>query len=194
MISFRCPKCNNWLNVPESVAGSKETCPTCANVSIVPGIPTAPEPAMPVTRGADPISTGVVRAPRMPDAMKAGLAMYIASFVLGLASGSPGGKPELTEQEAAGLLGVGCIALLVVAADIVGLVMACLGRSWGAILMICTTAIALVLSVASISLFTGAAVCPFVLSNILSVASLICFVVPSAWTFYAESERCRKSR
>ena len=35
MINFRCPKCNDMLSVPESVAGEKENCP-CGNICIVP--------------------------------------------------------------------------------------------------------------------------------------------------------------
>ena len=35
MINFKCPKCNDWLSVPESMAGQPETCP-CGNVSTVP--------------------------------------------------------------------------------------------------------------------------------------------------------------
>lgn len=36
MINFRCPKCGDFLSVPESLAGSTEECPGCGNVATVP--------------------------------------------------------------------------------------------------------------------------------------------------------------
>jgi uncharacterized membrane protein len=129
----------------------------------------------------------------MPDVMKAGLAMYIFSFVFGLASPSVSGSRELSKEEAAALLGLGIIALPLISANIVGLITACLGRAWGAILMICTTAITMVLlSGCTDILPLGEPL--YALSGILSLASLICFAVPSAWTYYRQCEEHRKSR
>lgn len=194
MINFRCPKCNDWLNVPESLVGDKETCPNCGNVCIVP----TPSGSLANQNVPPSIETTAQRRvvqpePRMPDVMKVGLAMYIASFVLGLASGLLGGSLEVSEENAAGLLGMGCLALLLLPADIVGLVMACLGRAWGAILMICTTAVGLILSLASAGFVAGPGIPLYIVSWVLGIASLICFVVPSAWAFYRQSEAYRKS-
>lgn len=36
MIHFRCPKCNDQLSVPDSMAGQSETCPNCGNAAVVP--------------------------------------------------------------------------------------------------------------------------------------------------------------
>ncbi|MCY3021378.1 MAG: hypothetical protein NTW87_20375 [Planctomycetota bacterium] len=129
--------------------------------------------------------------------MQAGLAMYIVSFVFGVASSFWEGSPAFAEfprDQAAGLLAMGCIALLILPADVLGLVMACLGRAWGAILLICTTATGFVLSFASANYVPGGKSPLYILSMILGVACVICFVVPSAWAFYRQSEEYRKSR
>ncbi|MCD6378208.1 MAG: hypothetical protein J7L99_05100 [Planctomycetes bacterium] len=36
MIHIKCPKCGDFLSVPESIAGQTVTCPNCGNVSVVP--------------------------------------------------------------------------------------------------------------------------------------------------------------
>lgn len=36
MIDFKCPKCGEEMNVPDSLGGQSETCPSCGNVTIVP--------------------------------------------------------------------------------------------------------------------------------------------------------------
>lgn len=48
MINFRCPKCDDMLSVPESVAGEKETC-LCGNVCIIPVIATT-KPESPISQ------------------------------------------------------------------------------------------------------------------------------------------------
>lgn len=40
MIVFRCPRCDEQLSVPESLAGQAVSCPTCENVATTP----APHP------------------------------------------------------------------------------------------------------------------------------------------------------
>ena len=48
MINFRCPKCNDYLSVPESLAGSSEKCPNCDNICIIPNpLPSVSEPVLP---------------------------------------------------------------------------------------------------------------------------------------------------
>lgn len=55
-ISMRCPSCNKTLSAPDSAAGKKAKCPTCATLMVVPevihnaepgGIPDAPPPPLP---------------------------------------------------------------------------------------------------------------------------------------------------
>ena len=38
MIDFKCPKCQEHMSVPDSLAGQTETCPSCGNVTIVPQV------------------------------------------------------------------------------------------------------------------------------------------------------------
>jgi len=132
----------------------------------------------------------------MPDVMKAGLVMYVVSSALGLMSGL-GGFPELSEEQVTRLTGIGCIALPLFAADIMGLVMACLGRAWGAILMTCTTVTGLVLdlAIAPMGIVGSGGSAIVLLTWIIGVASLACFIVPSAaWSYYSQSEAYRKSK
>jgi hypothetical protein len=129
--------------------------------------------------------------------MKAGLAMYIANFVLGFSIGlfyyGLYGPPEISEENAAGLSGIACLLLILEPADIVGFIMACLGRAWGAILMTCTTAVGGILGLAAVNMM-GIGWSPIrVLGSIFGVASLVCFLVPSAWAYYRQSDAYRKS-
>ena len=78
MIYYGCPKCNEPLSSPESMAGKTETCPKCGNVTTVPvqqkaavatanpAPPPAPLPAGPVT----PVPAAVV-APSQPASAQA---------------------------------------------------------------------------------------------------------------------------
>ncbi len=59
MITYQCPKCDHPMSAPDAVAGQKETCPACRNVSIVPS-PSAE--VNPVAESADPTATTVVMA------------------------------------------------------------------------------------------------------------------------------------
>lgn len=193
MINFRCPKCNDWLSVAESLAGSRETCPNCGNVCIVTTPPgSTSDNNVPPSIGVEAELRVVPPEPRMPDLMTAGIAMYIAHFVLGLASGLFHGSPEISEENAAGLAQLGCLALILVPADIVGFIIACLGRAWGAILMTCATVIGWILGFAVITMGIGLNALDL-LTNILGAASLVCFLVPSAWAYYRQSEAYRKS-
>ncbi len=146
-------------------------------------------------------SRGVPSKPRMPEVIKAGLAMCITSCVLGFAIGFINGSlnpPEVSEDTAVGLIGIGCFSLILASAGIVGLIMACLGRAWGAILMTCTNAIGVVLTLpplATALMWTDFWVNPFlILVNILGIASSVCFLVPSAWAYYKQSDAYRKSK
>lgn len=155
----------------------------------------APVPSPPPVPSAQP--RGGLPRPRMPGVMQAGLAMYIVSFVLGVASGCSETWPELpavSREQAAGLLGMGCIALLILPADVLGLIMACWGRAWGAIVLLCTTATGFLLSSVSANYVPAPKSPLYILAMVLGVASVICFVVPPAWAFYRQSEEYRKSR
>ncbi len=192
MINFRCPKCDDWLSVAESSAGAKETCPACGNVCIVPA-PVQPVQGHTAAPLAEPqhSQSGPVSKPLMPDVLKAGIVLYIGAFLLSLASGLGGGSAEISEEQATSVVGMGCIALLLVLADIVGLVMACLGRAWGAILMACTTVIGFLFSLAYAASVPGTGGPLYWLSTIASLASLGCFIAPSAWAFYTECDKYR---
>jgi len=78
-------------------------------------------------------------------------------------------------------------------ADIVGLIMACLGREWGAILMTCTTAVGWVLSLAIIPMGIGWDPL-YILAQICGATSLVCFLGPNAGDYYRQSDAYRKSK
>ena len=125
----------------------------------------------------------------MPPVILWGLVLYIFSEFLGLAAAALVGVPEdMTEEQAKTLVGLGCIALFLFPAEVLGVVMACLGHAWGAILLICTEVLGLLIGLA------GAAAAPFlsmrplgVISSLAGIASFICFVVPPAWRYYEAS-------
>ena len=194
MINFRCPKCNDWLSVPDSQSGAKETCPTCGNVCLVP-VATTSSVIDAAGRQSRVSSAPRLRKPERPDVVKLGLALYIAAFVLGVINGVIAHEPEMDKEMLATLLGLGCISLLLVPADILGLVMACLGRAWGAILMICTTALDFLLWAAMAAAAPSLVFSPIaILSTISSITSLVCFILPSAWGYYADSGAYRRNR
>lgn len=137
------------------------------------------------------------RKPEVPTVVMVGLALYIVSFAVGLIGGIITGEPGIDEASAGPILGLGCIALLVLAADILGVVMACLGRAWGAILMMFSFGVGFLVSVAMAGV--APSLPPFcypvaILSRVSGIASLVCFLVPSAWRYYEASAAYRKNR
>lgn len=193
MINFRCPKCGNWLSVPMSQAGRSETCPICGNVVIVPALSQSTTPPSPSAMGPGASRQG--GKPAMPPVILWGLGLYIFTCFLGLVHGALVGLPgDMSEEQARTLVGLACIALFLFPAEVLGVVLACLGHAWGAILLICITALSLLVRLA------GAAAAPFlfmrplgVISSVTGIASLICFVVPSAWRYYDASAAYRRS-
>ena len=196
MINFRCPKCQDWLSVSISRQGQTETCPSCGNVAVVPihGEPGTPDvaPGMSLNTSED------AKKPPMPPVIRWGLGLYIASsalaFLAGSLTGMSGGIDE--EQLAGGTTGGGCFVLLVLAADILGVVMACLGHAWGAVWQIFTrglTAIPLFLDLgASASLLSSHPV--FLIALPASIGSVVFFVLPSAWPYYGACAASRQSQ
>lgn len=57
MITYQCPKCDHPISVPDTLAGGKETCSSCGNVSVVPA-----ESADPATAQFSAAATTVVMA------------------------------------------------------------------------------------------------------------------------------------
>lgn len=198
MITFQCPKCNEWLSVSESHAGARETCPHCGNVAAIP-LPSAPPPIPPA--GSTAQFSPAIRKPAMPDVMKAGLGLYIGSFVAGVLS-SVLGPPALREppspDAAVGLLVIGILALALAALDVLGFIMGCLGYAWGTILRICLYLPGLFVWAVSMlvtALGAGAgALALSVTAFFADLASLICFVVPPAWDYYRECKAYRTRR
>lgn len=47
MIHFTCPKCGDFISVPDSSAGQSTSCPRCRNVSVVPQPQASAPPAPP---------------------------------------------------------------------------------------------------------------------------------------------------
>jgi hypothetical protein len=134
----------------------------------------------------------------MPDVMKAGLAMYITSWILSFAIGFTNGTlihPQVSKDAVMGLVGIGCFSAILIPVFILGLIMACLGREWGCILMTCANIISLILTLAMglvwdiflTNLF-------YILVNILGIVSWACFLAPSAWDYYEQSDAYRKSK
>ena len=125
-----------------------------------------------------------------------GLVLYVGSFVLALLGVALFGMPRhITASQTHTIVGVGCVGLLVMFAQIAGFVMACLGRAWGATLLIFATAMDLftflvVLIAAPEVILHG----PSVITMPLSIVSVICFVVPSAWQYYEKSATYRGSQ
>jgi hypothetical protein len=167
----------------------------------VPPLPARP----PIQRSYAPYGYAPVAmpppGPRTPEVLKVGVALYILSFVAGVVSAivTPA-PPDLSEQEA---MAAACIALplamLILGLDILGMVMACLGRAWGAVILICTTAFALVLTgIVLLVAEPGSVWAQYnafdVLGLLLAVLSMVCFIVPGAWSFYRESEAHRRGR
>lgn len=175
IIIFKCLKCNEQLESPSSMAGETIACPRCRNVHRVPSTAESSRTGSRMTK------------PSMPGVFKAGIGLYVGAFVFAVLGDLAGyGSVHLAEDELAGLV---CVASLLLPLQIMGLVMACFGRAWGAILMICTTAAGLLLWIPVVAAI-GISPLEF-LSTGLGIGSLVCFIVPDAWDYYRNSERFR---
>jgi hypothetical protein len=81
VITYTCPSCEFSMQSPDSMAGGKEACPACGNVTIVPHQipvpkPKSPIPRMPTTEAAQPATITVK--------MKSANGLGIASLVIGI--------------------------------------------------------------------------------------------------------------
>lgn len=198
MINFRCPKCDDWLSVPDSSSGAKETCPSCGNVCIAP-VPTASS-ATDYARRASQVSSRAPQKPKVPRIMVLGLKLYVASLVLGFISlgfhEQP--APEMDERIMPVLLILWCVSFVRIPVEILGIVMAWLGRAWAAVVIICNFGVGL-----SVALAIAAIDAPFpgvwpsilgVLAGLSYMVGVACFLLPSAWGYYEASAGYRKNR
>lgn len=79
MVSLRCVKCGDYLNVPESASGTVETCPNCGNVAVVPDI----RPSQQEGASATPVAVaGPVYVPYAPGAVSSLVRGIIAVLLL----------------------------------------------------------------------------------------------------------------
>lgn len=73
VIIFKCPRCHDQLEVPNSLAGNVVTCPTCSNVNTVPSYHSPPtHPAQVVLQMPPP--------PACSRAVYIILALFLGSF------------------------------------------------------------------------------------------------------------------
>ena len=94
MINYKCRKCGEYLEAPNSLVGQSETCPTCGNVCVVPGpsmpVASPPRPPMAVQQvQATPVQ--YVQTPAQPQIQitmgkppKATSGLGVAALVLGI--------------------------------------------------------------------------------------------------------------
>jgi membrane protein YdbS with pleckstrin-like domain len=60
MVFYGCPKCQEPMSSPDSMAGQSESCPSCGNVAMVPASAAIPSPVAPPV--ATPVATSAPRA------------------------------------------------------------------------------------------------------------------------------------
>jgi len=183
MINFHCPKCNDWLSVPDSLIGNKETCPNCQNVCIVPNpsvVPSQPTIiTIPRVEGQSKIARQI---PRMPMIMKVGLALYIISFLSSFLMGNE--LPNIIEDMKTKIGGFACVLALCLPFEILGLIMACFGRSWGSIVMLFTAIINIFFLIQIQFVFN--------LPTLFYIGAIVFFLSPPAWEYYKESDEYRR--
>ena len=126
--------------------------------------------------------------PERPASIYWGIGLYVASTILGIREGCSAGTivgpPPSDAVLVAAVLALG-VLLLVLAVDLLGLIMACLGYAWGAILMLCTAVVGylVVAAINSSSLLT--------LANVAGIVCLVCFLLPPSWEYYRRSAAYR---
>jgi len=61
MINFKCSKCNDWVSVPDSLAGTQEACPSCGTRCVVPSVAPAhlESPAAAITKPSGGVSNSM---------------------------------------------------------------------------------------------------------------------------------------
>ncbi len=137
-------------------------------------------------------SAGPAQSPSVPGVLWVGVGIYAVLFLIGcgigFAEGAAGHDPG-ADMELACV--VGALAMLLLAADVVGIVMACLGRAWGAVLYMVAMAVWLLINLALYATATIAFTPTELLLWIGSIASVVCFMTPTAWAYYRDSEAFR---
>lgn len=132
-----------------------------------------------------------VNKPPAPHIIKMGLVVYLATQVIWF------GElfreyPEGFKVNEAVMPKVLFVVIILKLAEIFGLVMACLGRSWGALVMV-SSMVCIWFFVATITMGPGFYFANILL-GILYAAISACFLVPSAWTYYRQSGDYMKSK
>lgn len=140
-------------------------------------------------------STGPAQSPSVPGVLWVGVGIYAVLFLIGcgigFAEGAAGHDPGV-DMELACVIGV--LTMVLLAADVVGMVMACLGRAWGAVLYTVAMAIWFLVSLALYAAETIEFTPVELLVWMLSIASVVCFMTPTAWSYYRASEAFRHGR
>jgi len=153
MISITCPKCSAAMEVPDSLAGSTETCPVCGNVCTVPvravvATPTVPAPApLPAAAALSQVNVNV----QAPPAAKSTNGLGVAALVLGIVAVLTCWIPFI------GILGIP-LAVLGCVFGLIGLLIALIGRRSGVGMPIAGLIICIVSIVIAVSMTGGAAV------------------------------------
>jgi len=187
MINFRCPKCDDWISVDAACAGQKEACPGCGNVCVAPAVSEAPPRTVALPPGRGP-------RPAFPAALKWAIGLYAATIALSVVSGVAGSQappPALSEQEMAGFVVVSCVALLLLPADILGLVFACLGYRWGAILCAGTTGLSFVIAIPVYAHIEFGVIDG--LGSVAALGSLACLFLPDSLNYYRAMAEYRRA-
>jgi hypothetical protein len=128
------------------------------------------------------------KKPKPPAVIVIGLALYIAAVVFSFAA-----APDISPEQIESVMGLAMLAFLLLGLDVLGLVMAVRGRSWGAILMVCTTVAAVLVGLGIEASVGGIETDPLaqVVNIVIGVANLACFLVPPAWKYYRACDEFR---
>ncbi|MHC4561364.1 MAG: hypothetical protein ACYS8X_01170 [Planctomycetota bacterium] len=131
----------------------------------------------------------------MPGTIKFGLGLYAGAFVLGMVSGviNQAGTKPTTDLDALGpMMAWSCAASPFWLLSILGIVMACVGRRWGAILLSCMIPIYILMT----ALMAGASPIP-IINPVLFLAwglwggSILCVLLPDSMTYYRKIDAYR---
>lgn len=129
--------------------------------------------------------------PPFPPMLGLGIALYLASYALGVVAWFAA-NPKLTDDQESLLMGLSCIALPMIAVEIGSLIMACFGRAWGAWVFAGVIGLGLVVSIPVYDMY------PFGLFDALyvgaAIGSAVCLFSPSALKYYRWSNAYRRER
>jgi hypothetical protein len=129
--------------------------------------------------------------PPFPPMLGLGIALYLASYPLGVVAWFVA-NPELTDDQESLLFGLSCIAMPLIAVEIGSLIMACFGRAWAAWVFAGVIGLGLVASIPVYDMY------PFGLFDALyfsaAIGSAVCLFAPSALKYYRWSNAYRRER